>query len=137
MPFLSPSVVEPSSHISRKNAIMAVTKSAYAIFQAPPWATWPPFLTRLMMMGWSFFESPAMVLLLALHMALELGEARAVAGVQQLAAEFDRHLRRVALHGGEQRGLDALQFLAGVLDLLLQQPAQGFHEAVGQENAEE
>ena len=28
MPFLSPSVVEPSSHMSRKNAIIAVTKSA-------------------------------------------------------------------------------------------------------------
>ena len=28
MPFLSPSLVEPSSHISRKNAISAVTKSA-------------------------------------------------------------------------------------------------------------
>ena len=28
MPFLSPSVVEPRSHISRKNAIIAVTKSA-------------------------------------------------------------------------------------------------------------
>ena len=28
MPFLSPSVVEPSSHISRKKAIFAVTKSA-------------------------------------------------------------------------------------------------------------
>jgi hypothetical protein len=36
MPFRSPLVVEPSSHISRKNAIIAVTKSAYAIFQAPP-----------------------------------------------------------------------------------------------------
>src|SRR5439155_19467878 len=58
MPFLSPSVVEPSSHISRKNAIIAVTKSAYAIFHAPPWAPWPAFFTRLMMIGWSFFESP-------------------------------------------------------------------------------
>ena len=29
-----------SSHITRKNAIMAVMKSAYAIFQPPPW--WPP-----------------------------------------------------------------------------------------------
>ena len=28
MPFLSPSVVEPSSHMRRKNAIIAVTKSA-------------------------------------------------------------------------------------------------------------
>ena len=36
MPFRSPCVVEPSSHISRKNAIIAVTKSAYAIFQAAP-----------------------------------------------------------------------------------------------------
>ena len=36
MPFRSPFVVEPSSHISRKKAIIAVTKSAYAIFQAPP-----------------------------------------------------------------------------------------------------
>ena len=37
MPLRSPFVVDPSSHISRKNAIIAVTKSAYAIFQAPPW----------------------------------------------------------------------------------------------------
>ena len=51
MPFLSPSVVEPSSHISRKNAIMAVTKSAYAIFHAPPWWPWLAFLIRLMMIG--------------------------------------------------------------------------------------
>src|SRR3954466_2202282 len=51
MPFKSALVVEPSSHISRKNAIIAVTKSAYAIFHAPPW--WPPafFLIFLTMMG--------------------------------------------------------------------------------------
>ena len=51
IPLRSPSAVEPMSHINRKNAIIAVTKSAYAIFQAPPW--WPPatFLTRLMMIG--------------------------------------------------------------------------------------
>src|SRR5512139_3555028 len=60
MPFLSPSVVEPSSHISRKKAIIAVTKSAYAIFHAPPWWPWPPFLIFLTMIGWSFFASPAM-----------------------------------------------------------------------------
>ena len=39
MPRRCLSVVAFSSHISRKNAIMAVTKSAYATFQAPPW--WP------------------------------------------------------------------------------------------------
>ena len=59
MPCSSPLAVEPSSHISKKKAIMAVTKSAYAIFQAPPWAAWPPFLMRLMMMGWSFFSAMA------------------------------------------------------------------------------
>ena len=36
MPDRSPFAVEPSSHINRKNAIIAVTKSAYAIFHAPP-----------------------------------------------------------------------------------------------------
>ena len=37
-------------HSTRKNAIIAVMKSAKAIFQAPPWcsASWPP--RRLMMM---------------------------------------------------------------------------------------
>jgi hypothetical protein len=34
-PFCS-SVVEPMSHINRKNAIMAVAKSANATFQEPP-----------------------------------------------------------------------------------------------------
>jgi len=33
-------VVAFSNHISRKNAIIAVMKSAYATFQAPPW--WTP-----------------------------------------------------------------------------------------------
>jgi len=32
------SLEAPSSHMSRKNAIMAVIMSARAIFQAPPWA---------------------------------------------------------------------------------------------------
>jgi hypothetical protein len=36
MPSRSNFEVEPSSHISRKKAIIAVTKSAYAIFHAPP-----------------------------------------------------------------------------------------------------
>ena len=32
---------------------MAVTKSANATFHAPPWWACPPFLTRLMMMGFA------------------------------------------------------------------------------------
>ena len=51
IPCNSALVVEPSSHISRKNAIIAVTKSAQAIFQAPPWCACAPFLTRLTMIG--------------------------------------------------------------------------------------
>ena len=30
-------LTELTSHITRKKAIIAVTKSAYATFQAPPW----------------------------------------------------------------------------------------------------
>ena len=36
MPFKSPLLVEPNNHINKKKAIIAVTKSAYAIFHAPP-----------------------------------------------------------------------------------------------------
>src|SRR3954471_15499086 len=90
-----------------------------------------------MMIGWSFLESPAIALLLALHVALELEEARPVGRIQHLAAELDRDLRRIALHRGEQGGLDALELLARFLDLLLQQPAQGLDEAVCQQDAEE
>jgi hypothetical protein len=36
MPCKSPLAVDPSSYINRKKAIIAVTKSAYAIFHAPP-----------------------------------------------------------------------------------------------------
>jgi hypothetical protein len=39
------------SHSTRKNAIIAVAKSAKAIFQAPPWCPAAKRLTRLMMIG--------------------------------------------------------------------------------------
>src|SRR4029079_4503952 len=45
------SVVDSLSHMSRKNAIIAVAKSANATFQEPPWCAWPPFFTFLMMIG--------------------------------------------------------------------------------------
>src|SRR5579862_4015092 len=50
MPRFCSGLVVLISHISRKKAIIAVTKSAYATFQAPPWwPPWPPFLIFLMM----------------------------------------------------------------------------------------
>ena len=70
-------------------------------------------------------------------MAFELGECRAVCREQHLAPELDRHLRRVALHAGQQRGLDALQLLRAVFDLLLQQSAERLDETVGQQDAQE
>src|SRR6218665_3025991 len=90
-----------------KNAIMAVAKSAKAIFQAPPW--WPPatFLTRLTSIGWLFSiaQRPASV---ATHGLLELAEARAVRGQQHLAAELHGQGRRHAGGGGHQGRLDRL-----------------------------
>jgi hypothetical protein len=42
-----------------KNAIMAVTKSAYATFHDPPWWAWPPFLIFRMMIGRLLLEGAA------------------------------------------------------------------------------
>src|SRR5438876_3008265 len=91
---------------------------------------------RLTMIGWSFLLSPAMSVF-PLHVALELDEGRPLGGVQHLAAELHCHLRRVALHRREQRGLDALQLLAALVELLLEQARQRLEDAVGQEDAEE
>src|SRR5690606_14026273 len=46
-------LVEATSHSTRKNAIIAVTKSAYATFHDPPWwARWAGFLAlRTMTVG--------------------------------------------------------------------------------------
>ena len=76
-------------------------------------------------------------LLLALHVAFKFREGRAITGVEHLAPELDRDLRRIALHAGQQRGLDALQLLAGVLHLLFHQAGQRLGEGVGQQDAQE
>jgi hypothetical protein len=47
-------VAVDSSHNTRKNAIIAVAKSAKAIFQAPPWCPPAMRLTRFTMIGWLF-----------------------------------------------------------------------------------
>src|SRR5687768_8993851 len=75
-PFCS-SVVEPISHISRKNAIIAVAKSANATFQEPPWCLWPRFLTFLMMIGAN--PSPSAALPLAMLVYYAVTSCRAAA----------------------------------------------------------
>src|SRR5688572_11776661 len=124
MPCRSPFVTEPSSHISRKNAIIAVTKSAYAIFHAPPW--WPAalFLMRLMTIGrWvesamAGFRCGGACGLLLLHVLLELEEGWALGRVEDLPAELHRQRRRVAVQTRQQRHLDAFEHLARLPELL-------------------
>src|SRR5450755_721387 len=92
---------------------------------------------RLMMIGWSFFESPAISSLLALDVTFELAERRPILRIQHLAPELDRDLRRIALHAREQRRLDALQLLRAFVDLLLDQAAERLDDGVGEQDAEE
>ena len=75
--------------------------------------------------------------LLPLDVPFELGERRPVLRIQHLAAELDRDLRRVALHAGEQRRLDALQLLRALVDLLLDQAAERLDDPVREQDAEE
>src|SRR5579864_4446501 len=137
MPCRSPLVVEPSSHISRKNAIIAVTKSAYAIFHAAAWAPWPFFLIRRMTIGRSLSFMRASVLVLLLDVRLELGEARAVRRVQHLATEFDGDGRRVAGQRCQQRHLHALEDLARLGGFLRQQARQWADDPIREQDAEE
>src|SRR5579875_471903 len=140
--------VDESSHISRKNAIIAVMKSAYASFHAPPW--WPLRLAtmRLMKMGRSFSlliaglrsgsrERGASLRLHPAHVFFEFGERRALRGEQHLAAELHRDRRRVAVQARENRHLDALEHLRLLGDALLRDARERPDEAVRNENAEE
>src|SRR6478672_6166986 len=140
MPFRSALVVEPSSHISRKNAIIAVTKSAYAIFQAPPWWPCPPFLMRLTMIGlWesSLIDMDELLALALLDFAFQLGERRALRRIKYFASELHRDLRGVAVQAREQSDLDALEHLAGLVELVFQQGGQRTDEAVREQDAQE
>ncbi|GAA5241410.1 hypothetical protein BMMON2_42320 [Burkholderia mallei] len=51
IPFNCTGVTADSSHINRKNAIIAVMKSAYASFHAPPWCPFFCWFTRLTMIA--------------------------------------------------------------------------------------
>jgi len=53
-------VPTPMIHITRKNAIIAVTKSAYATFHAPPWWPWEVRFTRLMITSAEVLSPPFM-----------------------------------------------------------------------------
>src|SRR5215475_13803088 len=105
MPFSWTVLAELSSHISRKNAIIAVMKSAYASFHAPPWC--PAFFgaERLTTIARSLSllisaAPPASALLRfhAPHVLFELRERRALGREQHLAVEFDCDRGRIAVH---------------------------------------
>src|SRR5690606_146063 len=127
-------VAEDISHITRKKAIMAVAKSAKAIFQAPPW--WPPpttFLTRLTRIGWLFSIAQRLASV-ATHGLLEFDETRPVRRQQHLAAELHGQGRRHAGSGSDQRGLDRLVEVQLLLGVVPQRGSQGGKETVGREN---
>ena len=65
-------------------------------------------------------ESAPPASLLALDVGFQLQKAGALGREQHLAAKFDGRSRVVALHAGQQRGLDAFKFLGAILRTLLQ-----------------
>src|ERR1700745_515275 len=73
----------------------------------------------------------------ALHMLLELREARALGRVQHLAPELDRDRGRVAVQRGEERHLHTLQDLGRLVRPLLEQDRERSDDAVREQDAEE
>src|SRR5436190_23365804 len=69
--------------------------------------------------------------------AFQLEEARALRGVEDLAAELDRERGRVAAEARQQRDLHALEHLGGLGELLLGERRERADEAVGEQDAEE
>src|SRR5689334_8179349 len=106
--------MELTSHITRKKAIIAVTKSAYATFHAPPWCPAALIFFLTMMIGRSFSAMIAApeLLLLAAQFLLEVLEVRTHVREQQLARELHGHRRRITAHAGHQRHLHHLEALA-------------------------
>src|SRR6516165_8087938 len=79
----------PVIHITRKKAIMAVTKSAYATFQAPP----PPAAIAYLPLPsrrFGLFEQ-----------LIQLGAVRPIFGVDPATGLFHRDFRRVAVRKGD------------------------------------
>src|SRR5688572_25879292 len=117
----------PRIHITMKKAIIAVTKSAYATFHEPPW--WPCafLMTFLMMMGRFSLDMSGRLLL---GERLEVGERRAVAGLDVAPSELHRGHRRVAAREGEERGADAGHVGVLRLDARLDRGGHRPHDAV-------
>src|SRR6185437_901760 len=89
-----------------KNAIMAVTKSAYATFHAPPW--WPPCPSPfffLMIMIWAFFSATSGRLLHALRGLVNLVEIRSRGRRNLSTRELDADFRADVFGKREQRAL--------------------------------
>src|SRR5690606_26543758 len=108
-------VATVTSHITRKNAIMAMPKSAQAIFQEPPWWTPDRRLTRLTMLG------------------------RPLAGrrEQSLAPELHGQRRGQTLGTGDQTHLDCLVGIGFLVGILLHGRGKGSDETVGGKNPQE
>src|SRR6185503_13442621 len=137
------SVVASISHIRRKNAIIAVAKSANATFQEPPWCAWPPFFTFLMMIGRGAAPSACLAAArpmtsgLLAQLRFQILEARPQRTRRRLASELDRDLRRLAAQEAHDAGLDGRVEMRLVARHALERVAHRTEQAVRQQNAEE
>src|SRR5690242_11436704 len=100
-----------SSHMTMKKAIIAVTKSAYATFQLPPWCAACPFFFLTMRMTLFSFPSDAGMMVVpsgraAARQPFQLGEARPIGRLDVAARELNGGHRRVAAREREQRRAD-------------------------------
>src|SRR5262249_38285433 len=72
-----------------------------------------------------------------LYLAFQLAEGWTFRRVQHFATELDRNLRRVTVQAREQRDLDALEHLARLVELVLEQRRERTDETVRQQDTEE
>ena len=70
------------------------------------------------------------------NMRFHLVESRALCGKKNFAAEFNGRGGVVALHAGQQGGLDTKQFFGFVFSALLHQATDGLDDAVSQQNSQ-
>src|SRR5690606_9462023 len=122
MPLRCSSVVEPSSHSSRKNAIIAVTKSAYATFHAPPWCGEPSWTTTfLTITGAASLRPCGSVATSATPQAVEqFRQPRPHGFAEARAGALDHQGLRVPVQAGDDHLLDRVKYLFVLLQHLLQ-----------------
>src|SRR3954471_3611570 len=105
----------PRIHMTRKNAIIAVTKSAYATFQEPPWCP-PPWLFFFFLMMMTRPEPFGTLRRLLPRQRFELRERRSLRGLDVPARKLHAGHRCIATRKGQQRGANTAHVIVLCLD---------------------